>query len=103
MDMVVGGREGQLLYVLDNYNGVFVMEVDGRKVELNKKLGLIEIEGGYRMDQYMDESLLVLVESTGVVKTYSVVDFSIDVYKGIWFKLNEYFFTGRAKDVDIGN
>lgn len=38
----------------------------------------------------MDESLLVLIENKGAAVTHSVIDFSIDIYKGQWFKVNEY-------------
>lgn len=40
------------------------------------------------MDQYLDESLLVLVENPGAVKSHQVIDFSIDIFKGEWFILN---------------
>lgn len=51
----------------------------------------------------MDESLLVLVENKGAAITHSVIDFSIDIYKGEWFKVNEYKFRGKAFGIDVSS
>lgn len=70
--------------------GVTVVQVSDGRVKVNERLGLISVRGGIRMDQFMDESLLVLVNvNSGVQKQYQVVDFSIDLHKGVWIVLNE--------------
>lgn len=51
------------------------------------KLGLIPVKKGIKLDQYLDETLLVLVESLDG-QSYRIMDYSVDVFKGLWILLN---------------
>jgi hypothetical protein len=54
-DIAIGGRTGEILYVLDKYVGVTLVNVtlNKQKVyerEVNTKLGIISITSGFKID-----------------------------------------------------
>lgn len=60
-DIVVGGQQGNLLYILDKNSGVQIIEmIDKDNIERNRQIGIIDILGGYKLDQYNDQIVIVL-------------------------------------------
>jgi hypothetical protein len=53
------------------------------------------------MDQYNDESLIVLTEGVGEKRRHSAIEFALNQVDGTWLKVQSHDLKGRVSDVDI--
>lgn len=53
------------------------------------------------MDQYNDESLIVLTEGVGEKRRHNAIEFAINLAEGYWMKVTSYDLKGKASDIDI--
>jgi hypothetical protein len=78
--------------VIDRHFGISIINVSYKNKkfasELLSDMGVIPVINGFKLDQYLDESILVLTDNPGVLRDQMAVELTIDIPKGEWFVLN---------------